>query len=279
MTVDGWEQQAAAAREERDAKIPPELLLSSKSDFKTPEAGANAVSIIESCGLLSADELKITDLANDATFILEQMESKKWTSVAVTTAFCKRAAIAQQLINCLVDFFPDKALARAQELDDYMAKEGKPIGPLHGLPISLKGHMNVSGHDSGAGASVVAWIGKKKAAVNAPIVQILWDAGAVFYCRTTAPEAIMHLETNSPLWGHTLHPLNTALTPGGSSGGESALIAAGGSCMGLGGDIGGSLRGPAQNCGLYTMRCTTFRIPKTGGNTAVGGAEVSIAQM
>lgn len=269
-----WKQKVAAAREARDAQIPAELLLSNVPGYTPPKPGTNIMPIFESCGLLSPEELEITSVEHDATYLLEQLASKKLSAVQVTTAFCKRAAIAQQLINCLVDYFPQEALTRAQMLDDYMAKEGKPIGPLHGLPFSIKGHMNVKGHDAGAGTAVVSWIGKRVAKEHAYIIKILEDAGAILYCRTTLPEAIMHLETNSPMWGHTLHPLNTALTPGGSSGGESALIACGGSPMGLGGDIGGSLRGPASNCGLYTIRATTFRFPKTGANPLVPGSEV-----
>lgn len=270
-----WEQKAAAARAARDAQIPQELLLSNIPGFHHPKPGSTILPIIESCGLLTPAELDITNLSHDATWLIEQLSTKSLSAVQVTQAFCKRAAIAQQLVNCLVDYFPDEALARAKELDDYMEEHAKPIGPLHGLPISIKGVMNIKGHDSGAGTSAIDWIGKRVASSHAHICQILYDAGAVFYCRTTSPEATMHLETNSPLWGHTLHPLNTNLSPGGSSGGESALIAAGGSPLGLGGDIGGSLRNPANNTGLYTLKPTSLRHPKSGAVVLTAGAEVS----
>jgi len=73
----------------------------------------------------------------DATEILARLATGKVSAVQVASAFCKRAAIAQQLINCLVDFFPEAALTRAQELDSYYAEHKKPVGPLHGLPISM----------------------------------------------------------------------------------------------------------------------------------------------
>jgi Asp-tRNA(Asn)/Glu-tRNA(Gln) amidotransferase A subunit family amidase len=99
--------------------------------------------------------------------------------------------------------------------------------------------------------------------VSCHVVQTLYDAGAVFYCKTNLPQAIMHLETNS-FWGETTNPYNTSLTPGGSSGecdavlkltagGCTALLAMGGSPLSLGGDIGGSLRAPAANCGVWTL--------------------------
>lgn len=270
-----WEDKVAAVRAARDAQIPEALRLSNVPGYTPPKPGSNVMPIFESCGLLTPVELDITSVEHDATHVLAQLASRKWSAVQVTSAFCKRAAIAQQLVNCLVDYFPEEALARAKELDDYMAREGKPIGPLHGLPFSIKGHMNVKGHDVGAGLGVVSWIGQRVAKEHAYILKIIEDAGAIFFCRTTLPEAIMHLETNSPCWGHTLNPFNTALTPGGSSGGESALVACGGSPFGLGGDIGGSLRVPASHCGLYTIRMTTFRPPKTGGTNLTPGSEVS----
>lgn len=102
---------------------------------------------------------------------------------------------------------------------------------------------------------------------DATLVAALRAAGAVFYCKTTNPQAIMHLETDSFL-GPTTNPLNTALTCGGSSGGEAALIAAGGSVLGIGTDIGGSIRNPCANCGLYGFKPTAARLPRTG---MVGG--------
>lgn len=100
-------------------------------------------------------------------------------------------------------------------------------------------------------------------AADATLVAALRAAGAVFYCKTTNPQAIMHLETDSFL-GPTVNPFNTALTCGGSSGGEAALMAAGGSVLGIGTDIGGSIRNPCANCGLYGFKPTAARLPRGG---------------
>jgi amidase len=107
----------------------PESILSSKP--------RNVLPIFRDCGLLTARELEITEIA-DATALLEKIHSRQWTSLEVTVAFCKRAAIAQQLINCLMDIDFDRAIERAKELDEHLASTGELVGPLHGLPVSLK---------------------------------------------------------------------------------------------------------------------------------------------
>lgn len=93
--------------------------------------------IFESCGLLTAREVDITD-AEDCVALLEKIHSKEWSALEVTTAFCKRAAIAQQLVNPLMDIDFERGIQRAKELDDYLESTGKVVGPLHGLPISFK---------------------------------------------------------------------------------------------------------------------------------------------
>ncbi len=99
---------------------------------------------------------------------------------------------------------------------------------------------------------------------DALVLKILWNAGCVFYARTTQPQTLMHLETSSNLYGTTINPFNSQLTCGGSSGGEGALIGMRGSCLGVGSDIGGSVRSPAANCGLYGLRPSSYRIPVGG---------------
>jgi amidase len=108
---------------------------------------------------------------------------------------------------------------------------------------------------------------------DAHIIQVLRNAGAVFHCRTTIPQTMMHLETDSNLYGITSNPYNSNLTPGGSSGGEGALIALQGSCLGVGSDVGGSIRSPAANCGIYGLKPTAFRIPTDGWGYMMAGAD------
>lgn len=171
-------------------------------------------------------------------------------------------------------------------MDDYITKHGKPIGPLHGLPISVKEMIGMK--DLGLNAGFVAWW-NNVASEDAHVLKILWDAGAVFYARTTQPQTMMHLETDSNLYGVTCNPYNSHLSSGGSSGGEGALIGMRGSCLGVGSDIGGnkvrfptqftslinlgSIRNPAANCGVYGFKPTAFRIPTDGWCSIAAGAD------
>lgn len=93
--------------------------------------------VFRSCGLLTDRELEITDV-EDCVALLEKVHSRAWSALEVTVAFCKRAAIAQQLINPLMDMDFEQAMQTAKHLDDHLASKGAVVGPLHGLPISFK---------------------------------------------------------------------------------------------------------------------------------------------
>lgn len=152
--------------------------------------------------------------------------------------------------NCLSDIFFAEAIEAARALDDHLQRTGRLVGPLHGLPISLKDNFNVKGRDSTVGfASLV----NKPAEYNATLVDLLERLGSVRYCKTNVPTAMMivglhpdneesksddlQAESVNNVFGRTVNPLNRKLTSGGSSGGESALIAFGGSPLGVGTDI------------------------------------------
>lgn len=143
----------------------------------------------------------------------------------------------------MTELLPERALARAKLLDEYLKRNGVPLGPLHGLPISVKEHIGMRG--LGLNSGYVAWW-SRTASQDARILQILSRAGAVFHARTTQPQSLMHLETDNNLYGVTVNPYGTHLSAGGSSGGEGALIGARGSCLGIGTDIGGKLLPPAD---------------------------------
>ena len=218
--------------------------------------------------LLATEEIVITQSAPED--LVASLASGRYTSTTVTTAFLRRAGLAQALANCVTELLPERAIARAKFLDDYLSKHGKPIGPLHGLPISVKEHVGMK--DLGLNAGFVSWW-DHKGEDDALVLKILWNAGCVFYARTTQPQTLMHLETSNNLYGETVNPFNSQLTSGGSSGGEGALIALRGSCLGLGTDIGGSIRSPSANCGLYGLRPSSYRIPFGGVATTMGGQE------
>ncbi|KAL6716404.1 hypothetical protein ACLMJK_005971 [Lecanora helva] len=222
--------------------------------------------------LLTTDEVVITQTKPED--LVSSLASGKLTSTAVTTAFLRRAGLAQSLTNCVTELLPEQALARAKFLDEYHSKHGKPIGALHGLPISVKEHIGMEG--LGLNAGFISWW-DHRGEDDAHILKILWAAGCVFYARTTEPQTLMHLETSNNLYGVTVNPYNSGLTPGGSSGGEGALIAMRGSCLGLGTDIGGSIRSPAANCGLYGLRPSSYRIPVEGWAATMMGQEQVVA--
>ncbi|KAK5046940.1 hypothetical protein LTR84_007294 [Exophiala bonariae] len=202
--------------------------------------------------------------------LVEMLAKGEVTATAATNAFLRRAAIAQELTNCITELLPQRALARAAYLDTYYTTHKRPIGPLHGLPISVKEHLGMKSLRLHAGYS--AWW-DNIASDDAHVLKILWNAGAVFYVRTTEPQSMMHLETDSVLYGVTVCPFNTALSAGGSSGGEGALLGLRGSCLGVGTDVGGSIRNPAALNGLYGLKPTGFRIPTDGWSSIAAGAD------
>lgn len=124
----------------------------------------------------------------------------------------------------------------------------------------------------GLNAGFVSWY-DTKADEDAHILRILWEAGCVFYARTTQPQSLMHLETSNNLYGVTVNPFNRMLTSGGSSGGEGALLGIRGSCLGIGTDIGGSIRSPAANNGVYGLRPTSYRLPTDGWSATMAGQD------
>lgn len=222
--------------------------------------------------LLGTEEIVITETAPED--LVTSLASGKYTSTTVTTAFLRRAGLAQALANCITELLPERAIARAKFLDKYLSEHGKPIGPLHGLPISVKEHIGMK--DLGLNAGFVSWW-DHKAGDDALVLKILWRAGCVFYARTTQPQTLMHLETSNNLYGVTVNPFNSQLTSGGSSGGEGALVALRGSCLGIGTDIGGSVRSPSANCGLYGLRPTSYRTPMSGQAATMAGQEQIVA--
>ncbi len=188
----------------------------------------------------------------------------------------KRAAIAHQLTNCLTEPLFSLALARASELDSHLARTGKLLGPLHGLPISVKDSFHITGIDSSIGIAALAF---QPATKNAMLVDLLLQAGAVIHCKTNVPQTLMALDSINNLFGRTLNPLNRRdWTAGGSSGGEGVLVAMRGCVMGVGTDIGGSIRIPAMCNGVYGFKPSAGRVPYAGqeSGTLEGAGRVGL---
>ncbi|KAL4795566.1 amidase signature domain-containing protein [Aspergillus venezuelensis] len=257
-----WKALAAERRKQLDDLIPEEWKLSEEFKSSLPADGRLlAADPVRKSGILSDHELEITENYSAAQ-LLQRLASGEVSSLAVTTAFSKRAAIAQQLTSCLTEHFFAQALDRAQYLDDYLKREGKPIGPLHGLPISVKDTFHVKGAYTTIG--YMSFLKNGAATENAALVDLLLDTGAVLYVKTNIPQSLMTADSENNVYGRTLNPFNTNLTAGGSSGGEGALIAFRGSILGVGTDVAGSIRIPALCNGLYGFKPTNDRIPFGG---------------
>lgn len=157
----------------------------------------------------------------------------------------------------------EEAFTRAKELDEYLLKEGKPMGPLHGLPLSLKDSFNVKGAHTTVG--YVKFLENPPASHNSAVVEVLLKLGAVPYVKTNLPQTMMSADSENCVFGRTVNPNKLCLTTGGSTGGEGALIKMRGSILGVGTDIAGSIRIPALCNGIMGLQPSTGRIPWAGG--------------
>ncbi|WVW85900.1 hypothetical protein I302_107938 [Kwoniella bestiolae CBS 10118] len=256
-----WQGTASQFLQERDKAIPSEYLLT----LPPAEDVIDVKDYPTLPGILSPLELEITQSLT-VTELLEAIRAGKYTAVQVTQAFCHRATVAHQLTNCLTEFFFDKATLRAKELDDHFQKTGKTV-----VPISLKDQIEVEG--TAFTMSYVGWIGNK-AKHNAVIADILLAQGAVLYCRTNMSQGLWFGEGYNNVYGRTLNPFNRNVTCGGSSGGEGALIGLRGSLLGVGSDIGGSVRIPAAYQALYGVRGSYARIPYCKASNSCEGQEM-----
>ncbi|KAF4455355.1 general amidase [Fusarium albosuccineum] len=233
VRVDGsntWATLSAAKRDALAASIPDQWRVPHHL-MPSPEQ-IDVIDWPEKSGWFTDEELSITK--QSASQLLSNLVSGRLQSTVVTTAFCKRACAAHALTNCLTETCFDHAMKLAERCDAYLRDTGKTIGPLHGLPISLKDNFKVKGLDSTIG--LVSNI-DNPAQDDSTLVKLLESAGAVIYVKTNVPPAMMMAETVNNVFGRTVNPRNRLTTCGGSSGGEAALIALRGSPIGVGSDI------------------------------------------
>ncbi|KAI4653072.1 uncharacterized protein J4E79_008585 [Alternaria viburni] len=266
MASASWESKVAAKQQSSREKIPKEWLLpASVTDMLQMPLSEHPnrlmkMGIARKSGLLNEKELEITEKYT-VEELLKQLKDGTLSSLEVTIAFSKRAAMAQQLLSCLTETYFPEAQERARFLDSERAS-GRIVGPLHGLPISIKDAFQVAG--SAATIGFVSFLDHAASKENSPLVDILLGLGAVVYVKTNIPQTMMTADSQNNIFGRTLNPHNTALTAGGSSGGEGALVGFRGSPLGVGTDIAGSIRIPALCCGTYGFKPSTARIPDGG---------------
>ena len=189
--------------------------------------------------------------------VAQGIREQRFTSEAVVTSVTERMAAHNPRLNAIVLDLGDEALMQAR-VADASVKAGSPLGPLHGVPVTIKSNIDVKGQPTPNGLPAFADL---IAQDDSPVVSNLKNAGAIIVGRTNTPELSMRLTTDNPLYGRTLNPWDDNASPGGSSGGASSAAAAGFGPIHHGNDIGASLRCPAFNCGLSTVKPTFGRVP------------------
>ncbi|CCL99399.1 uncharacterized protein FIBRA_01417 [Fibroporia radiculosa] len=201
-------------------------------------------------------------LAQPVSQVVANVQAGTLKASEVLVAYGKKALKAHAETNCLTEVMIEKAEEWAQSCNTQ--------GPLAGMPISLKDTAAVAGFDASFGYS--AYVGKPMEKDSA-IVRLLRDAGAVPFVKTNIPITLLSLESKNDVFGTTTNVYSKDHTPGGSTGGEGALLAYGGSRLGIGTDVAGSVRAPAHWSGIYTIKASSFRFLKSGNPTSMPGQE------
>jgi amidase len=200
--------------------------------------------------------------------ISEAIRSKKVSPVEVVESHLKSIETWQPALNAFVHLDADAAWRQARAAESAISN-GAPLGPLHGVPLTVKSCIDVAGWPCLAGSLLRKGYVPKH---DAPLVARLKSAGAILLGNTNTPEFLMAYESDNLLTGKTGNPWNLSYSAGGSSGGEAAAIAAGCSMGGAGSDGGGSIRVPAHFCGICGLKPTPGRIPSTGHFPSGAGA-------
>jgi amidase len=199
--------------------------------------------------------------------LVEAIRSRKVSSEEIVQACINRIEDVNAKLNAVVQLPAEVAFQQARDADQALAR-GEIKGPLHGVPFTLKDAIETKGIICTGGTEGRSHYVPDEDAV---VVKRLREAGAILLGKTNCPELGWAWESDNLIYGRTNNPYDLQLSPGGSSGGESALIAAGGSPFGLGSDAGGSVRFPAHCTGLASIKPTSGRVPRTGHFPGPGG--------
>jgi fatty acid amide hydrolase len=199
-------------------------------------------------------------LLGTASGMCSALRDGRVTSEALTYASCERVHAVGWALNATTHELFRSALADARDSDARRAL-GAPLGALDGLPISVKDVFEVQGEDTTAGLAARAF---RTAARDGLLVRLLKNQGLVIICKSNIPQCLMVPESDNFIFGRALNPWAGERTPGGSSGGEGALVAAQCVPLGLGSDIGGSIRIPAAFCGVVGFKPTAARLTRRG---------------
>ena len=204
------------------------------------------------------------------------VRARDFSAETVARDALARIGAANPAINAVVQFMPEEAIAAARAVDAALAR-GEDPGPLAGVPVTTKVNVDQRGFATTNGLRIQKDL---IAAEDNPVVANLRRAGAVLIGRTNTPAFSLHWFTRNSLHGHTRNPRDPSLTPGGSSGGAAAAVAAGIGALAQGTDIGGSVRYPAYACGVHGLRPTIGRVPAwnpSGADRAIGAQLMAVS--
>jgi amidase len=208
------------------------------------------------------------------TWLAAAVRSRKVSSLEVVDACLARIERVNPSLNAVVRLAAD-ARRQAQRADDELAK-GVVRGPLHGIPFTIKDSLDTAGVVTTAGS--VGWRDRVPTR-DATVVSRLKAAGGILLGKTNTPEFTWSDETDNDVYGRTSNPYDLSRTPGGSSGGPAAIVAAGGSPFDIGSDTGDSIRQPAHVCGIAGLKPTSGRVPRTGHWPGYQGLFQSFTQL
>lgn len=195
----------------------------------------------------------------DATELAALIRSRALSPVEVIDAHLQRIDAINPKINAIVTIAED-AIEQAKVAEDAVV-HGDTMGPLHGVPFTNKDVVDNTGVRTTRGSRLFK---DRVATSDATVISRLKQAGAIFLAKTNIPEFALGHESDNLVFGRTLNPWNPNRTAGGSSGGEAAAIVSGLSPLGIGSDLGGSIRMPAHYCGIVGLKPTHGRVPLTG---------------
>jgi len=204
----------------------------------------------------SSDDL----VFDSAVSLAARIRARDVSALEVVDAHIRRIEALNPTLNAIVTTDFDRARSEARSADERLAR-GEALGVLHGIPVTIKDAINTAGLQTVAGSKLL--VGNVPPS-DASAVRRLRAAGAIVLGKTNVPECAMDWRTTNPVFGRTNNPWNVEYSPGGSSGGEAAAIAAGCSAGGVGTDLGGSIRVPAHFCGICGLRPTPGRVPASG---------------
>ena len=214
MPRSAWENRARAKRASLYAAIPKKWRLA-PVDIPSVD-GARDVSLLPRIFLT---ELEITITESSPLDVLTNIHTGVWMARDVTEAYCHRAAIAHQLVNCLTEILFDAAIEQAHQLDQHRLATGVLKGPLHGIPVSFMDRFRIAGVETAAG--YIGWLGKTEDEESESlVVKQMRSLGAIPFCKTNMPMSMMLGETSNNITGSTMNPFVRSLSSGGAAGGN-----------------------------------------------------------